>query len=348
MTSFRVKSPVRVDLCGGTLDLWPVYCNLSSGRTINCAISLFASVDFEVENAPVFRCELKNLSGEHYQFTKPLTYAALATVPQGLCFPAFLISEYLKRHEDLPQQRWAITLSADFPLRSGLGGSSAMAVALARGIARIYSDFSEQGWQWNMMNWVRDIEAAYLRVPTGTQDYLASLFGGLNSFISSYGGIERVGFQEDVLSSLGERMVVLFSGEMHNSGISNWELFKRAFDGDKQIWEGFQTIAQLSDQLDGELRGHVNWKYVGQVLSEEWKIRRDIFKVQTSRLDEILDFLKNKKVLGAKVTGAAQGGSIVVLVDPAHREKLITECEAHKIQVLTAKPQNSPVTILPL
>lgn len=348
MTSFRVKSPVRIDLCGGTLDLWPIYCNLGSGRTINCAISLFASVDFEVEDAPVFRCELKNLSGESYQFTKPLAQPALAGVPQGVRFPVFVISEYLKRREDLPHQNWKVTLSADFPLRSGLGGSSALAVALARGIARIYSDFSEQGWQWTMMNWVRDIEAAYLRVPTGTQDYLASLFGGLNSFVSSYGGIERVPFPEDVASSLGERLVVLFSGEMHHSGISNWELFKRAFDGDKPMWDGLQTIAQLSEQLDGELRGHVNWKYVGQILSEEWKVRRDIFKVQTSRLDEIFDFLKNKKVLGAKVCGAAQGGSLVVLVDPAHKEKLIGECEAHKIQVLQAKPHNSPVAILPL
>lgn len=321
-----------------------MYCVLGSIKTVNCALSLSAFCDFEISKAASFRCEMSNGS-ETYHFTQPVSAAKVAAAPPGLKFPAFVVSHFLSRQQEVPSLNLKIDISTDFPRQSGLGGSSALGVSLARGLGRAFSGFSEQGWQWSILKWIQDVEAAYLRVPTGTQDYLASLFGGLNSFTSQPGGIERNAFPDDVCAGFGERALVLFSGETHQSGMSNWELFKRAFDGETDMWDGLASIQQIAEQVDGEMRGHVNWKYVGQCLSEEWKIRRDVFKVQTSRLDEIVDFLRSKKVLGVKVCGAAQGGSLLALVDPAQKERIASECRAQSIQVLDARPEKSPVSI---
>src|SRR5436305_1177340 len=47
----KVKAPARIDLAGGTLDLWPLYLFFENTATINCAINQFAEVELEIGSA---------------------------------------------------------------------------------------------------------------------------------------------------------------------------------------------------------------------------------------------------------------------------------------------------------
>src|SRR5207302_1289737 len=51
MKKVTVRAPVRADLAGGTLDLWPLYLFHPGSRTINVAISYHA--ESEVAGEPV-------------------------------------------------------------------------------------------------------------------------------------------------------------------------------------------------------------------------------------------------------------------------------------------------------
>ena len=42
MRKIIVRAPVRADLAGGTLDLWPIYLFHPGSRTVNVAISYYA------------------------------------------------------------------------------------------------------------------------------------------------------------------------------------------------------------------------------------------------------------------------------------------------------------------
>src|SRR5687768_2071300 len=42
MNKVTVRAPVRADLAGGTLDLWPLYLFHPGARTVNVAISYYA------------------------------------------------------------------------------------------------------------------------------------------------------------------------------------------------------------------------------------------------------------------------------------------------------------------
>ena len=42
MKKVTVRAPVRADLAGGTLDLWPLYLFHPGARTVNVAISYHA------------------------------------------------------------------------------------------------------------------------------------------------------------------------------------------------------------------------------------------------------------------------------------------------------------------
>ena len=181
-----------------------------------------------------------------------------------------------------------------------------------------------------------------------TQDYLAALFGGLNCFEYRIGAVERIPYSSGVFEEVSQRLLVLFSGEVHHSGLSNWEIFKGAHSGDESILQGIGKIAEVSEELDGELRaGNLNWKYIGKCLSDEWRFRKELFRVETARLQEIVEFLEQQKhIHGAKVCGAAQGGSLIALVEPEHRNEVVERCRLEGIQVLAAQGEPKGVSLL--
>ena len=349
MEPFKVIAPTRADLAGGTLDLWPLFCLVDNAKTVNIALDLPAIAKFSVEKHECFKVELKTHTGEAYFFEKVPEWEDIRKLGRGLQFPVAVISRYLAEKKELPSRLISIEIETKVPIGSGLGGSSALCVALARGMARLFGDYVDQGWQWKMMEWVRDLEAAFLKIPTGTQDYLASLFGGLNCFSSSLGGIERVGYPEGVFEALSQRLLILYSGEVHQSGLSNWQIFKDAFEGDARTLKGLSEINRVATELDGELRaGSLNWKFIGKCMSEEWEVRRELFQVNTPRLEEIMTFVKDMDVLGCKVCGAAQGGSLVVLATPESRSRIVQECSRTGIQVLSAQGTRHGASILPI
>lgn len=341
MQKFTVTAPTRVDLSGGTLDIWPLYCIVGGAKTINLAIDHNASVEFEVNSCSRLKVEL-TAGGSQFQFDD---LGKEESIPGILKLPTMIVKEYLRQKGAGVEIHLKISLRAEAPMQSGLGGSSAMCVALVRGLGIVFKNFLQMGWQWELLTWVKDAEAAFLKAPTGTQDYLASLFGGMSCFISRIGKIEYSPLPKDVVTEFSQRMIVLFSGETHHSGLSNWDLIKSAIDGDTVVIRGLSEIKELSDQLDDELRGYVSWKHVGQYLTDEWKIRKATLGVQTQRLEEILEFLASKAVLGAKVCGAASGGSILALVDPNRKGPLIDACKQFGIQVLSSQAALHPVTV---
>lgn len=349
MDAFRVTAPTRADLAGGTLDLWPLYCLVGESKTINVALDKRLSVQFEVVPATKFGVEIQSEEGHTASFSQPMRKNEINTFLPSLRFPLLIASEYISRHSLLPERLVRIRPKSEVPVGSGLGGSSSLCVALVRGLANIFGEFATQGWQWDVLRWAMDVEASYLRVPTGSQDYLAALFGGLHCFTSRNGGIDLEPYPEGVFDELSERLFVLFSGEMHDSGLSNWEIYRGAVQGEENTLRGLEKIRGIAGQLDSELRsGRLSWKHIGACLDEEWKVRRSVFKVQTKRLEEIIQFLASRRVYGAKVCGAAAGGSVLALIDPTLREGLTHACAQSGITVLPCRGSPTGVTILPV
>lgn len=343
---FSVLSPTRVDLAGGTLDLWPLYCLTESAKTINLALDLFAEVRFEFSAADRFSVEARSASGAVHTFATPVSIHDCRRLDPSLRFPVYVLSSYLGTRKDFPTVKIQVSWKTSVPMGSGLGGSSSLGVGLLRGISRVFGDYSDLGWQWRMLPAIRDVEATFLETPTGTQDYLAALFGGLNCFQSRAGDIGQSPYRTSTFEGIGDRMLVLFSGEQHHSGRSNWEIYKGAIEKDKTVLKGIAALRELAETMDAELRApELDWRRVGELISEEWKQRKELFGVSTPRLDEMITMLARKSTLGAKVCGAAAGGSILVLTDPEKRDALAADIAAQGIQVLKTRPVARGVSI---
>ncbi|MEZ4749782.1 MAG: hypothetical protein R3B54_03890 [Bdellovibrionota bacterium] len=342
MKKFISRAPTRADLAGGTLDIWPLYCVLNGAVTVNVALDLWEAVEFTVEKSGDFTLDV--VSGKDSDTFK--ADASFQKTAPSLRFPATLIFAYFAGRE-FPKLHVRAEIKTDVPRGSGLGGSSALAVALCRGLWEIEGKSAASGWQTEMLRWVQDFEARFLEVPTGTQDYLAALYGGLRTYGFRYGNPEVNSLPEARLKELSDRLLVLFSGDQHQSGLSNWEIYRGFLENQSGYRVGLSELRDVADRVNALLQSEPKWSELGKLLNQEWDIRSRVFKVNTPRLDKIIDQLRSMEILGCKVCGAAQGGSLIVLCEPAKKSAIQKTCEKDGIEVLAARPTNKGVEILP-
>src|ERR1051325_5932318 len=144
MKKVIVRAPVRADLAGGTLDLWPIYLFHPGARTVNVAISYYA--ESEVSETGDQAIEI-HLTDQQYE-QRYETLHDLALDPK-----AALIHRVLEHFHHITGIR--ITTRTDAPRGSGLGGSSALTITLVRALAELLTEPIE-GEQ--LVELVRDLE----------------------------------------------------------------------------------------------------------------------------------------------------------------------------------------------
>src|SRR3954465_8779840 len=113
------SAPTRIDLAGGTVDIWPLYLFHGGARTVNVAIDLYA------------RCRLET-GGEGYTLVSRDTGARVhaATLEDPAPDRTLeLISRLVAFFKPAPGL--TVTTESAAPPGSGLGGSSALGIAVA-------------------------------------------------------------------------------------------------------------------------------------------------------------------------------------------------------------------------
>ncbi|HSS44321.1 MAG TPA: hypothetical protein VLO07_03180, partial [Thermoanaerobaculia bacterium] len=162
----EASAPARVDLAGGTLDLWPLHVLHPGSVTINLAIDRRAACRVR-QRGGLFR--IFSSRGPGFQKEAGSAEELLAdsrTALVGSLLEALEIRDLLE-----------VELSSEVPFGSGLGGSSALTVALT-GALEAWSPRDLSGVERIAI--VRDVETRVLGKPAGVQDYYPALAGGLH------------------------------------------------------------------------------------------------------------------------------------------------------------------------
>lgn len=327
MTAVRVMAPVRVDLAGGSLDLWPVGLIVPRAVTVNCAVSLAAYAECFKSNNKGVRLISEDL-GVDYFWEHGATPGSLPLM-ERLCSTLDVTC-------GLTLRTWS-----DAPPGSGLGGSSAMALATARALAEVSEkELSDE----RAVAVCRDVEAALLGVPTGVQDYWPALKGGVLAISYPPGG-ERVEKLDVSLKKVASRMVVAYSGCSRLSSGTNWALVKRFLDGDRKTVEGLVGIADTAREIVSALVSG-DMDLVGRLIDEEWSFRRNLAPgISTPRVEALLDCGRKAGAQSGKVCGAGGGGCVLFWTRPSTRTEVEETLEREGAQILPAHPVENGVTI---
>src|ERR687890_237380 len=178
-------APTRVDIAGGTIDIWPLYLFHPGATTVNFAVSLYA------------RCRIEPRSDDQI---------ILESRDRGVTFETSLAAvEDLAREERLelisklvhffrPETGFHLVAESQAPAGAGLGGSSALAIACIGALNRLVGDrYPERKFIMIAAN----VETTVIRVPAGFQDYYGAFYGGANYIRFGADGIRREPIEGD-------------------------------------------------------------------------------------------------------------------------------------------------------
>src|SRR5437016_2930159 len=298
----NAKSPCRVDLAGGTLDIWPLYLYHANAVTVNFAIDRYTSCKLETRADSRIVLRSRDLGTEE---VFPSLAALQSARRYKLPLSAHVVSFFA------PESGIELSTDSEAPAGAGISGSSSLIIAVAAALNKL----TGAGYRIEKLREIaQNIEARIIRVPTGSQDYYPAMYGGVSAIELSPAGIARKAIPLDPLE-LDERIVLAYTGEPRNSGINNWEVTEAHIDGDAKVRRNFDRIAAIAHAMRGALE-RADWKDVARLLRQEWENRRkNAPGISTPLIDRLVASTRRAGAAGAKVCGAGGGGCVVVRVE---------------------------------
>ena len=308
-------APARIDLCGGTLDIWPLNLMFENAVTVNMAVTIMARAMITPRNDG--RIEI---AADDLRMKKSFPSLARMRHDHKLGLASRLAAEFLSG-----AQGATITTSGQAPAGSGLGGSSALNIALGAAMARYSGRSISKG---RLLDMAKDVEAAHLGIPTGLQDYLAALHGGANVFSFPPGGVVRNKIPASVAARL-ERMILLFySGAARSSGINNWRMFSQVIGKDKRTMALFGQISRCAQQAADSLMAGAMEGFA-EAVNGEWAARKKLFgAISTPAIDKAIAAGKKAGAISARICGAGGGGCFFLVAGEADRERVVKAAAA--------------------
>ena len=307
------RAPLRIGLAGGGTDLEAYY-----GRHGGFVVSTTINKYFYVFLSPGPPDGVQISSSDYRTFSRrrrgepPLWDGDLGLVKAVL-------------HEFGIEGGISLFLTSEVPPGTGLGSSSAVAVALIKALAAYQGRTVSRD---EVAQLACTIEIQRLGSPIGKQDQYAAAFGGLNGITFSAGGVgvEPLSIEPKVRAQLEDNLLLFFLGSTRsaNSILAQQQQSSAADDS--------ETVASLHELKamaieTARLLAQGRLREFGCLMDASWQQKKRLAKgVSNSRIDELYELARAEGALGGKVTGAGGGGFMLLYCEPAD--------QAHVAEVL--------------
>ncbi len=322
----RIEStaPCRVDVSGGTLDIWPLCLYHEDAVTVNFAVDRYATCVLHPRRDSKIILQSHDLKTEEaFDSIEQLRAAKRYKLP--------LLAYQLRFFRPVTGLR--METDSESPAGAGISGSSALIIAINSALNRLTRSHHSLE---RIREISQNIESQIVRVPTGPQDYYPAMYGGVSAIRLGPAGLNRRPIPLDV-EELNRRVVLAYTGEPRNSGINNWEVMKAHIDGDRRVHRNFDRIASISRAMRAALEA-ADWEEAGRLLRQEWSHRRrNIPGISTPLIDRLVKVARRAGALGAKACGAGGGGCVFFLVEPSVKEKVSRIIEREGAEILPVK-----------
>lgn len=300
------SAPTRIDLAGGTIDIWPLYLFHEGASTLNAAISLRAHA--RIEPRTDGRIELRSIDGNRQSLASSWSELSGAG---DLPLLALLARQYRLENATLISR-------GESPAGAGIGGSSALTIAMCGALSRwTGTTLTDE----QLLQLAMNVECQTLQVPTGVQDYRPALYGGIAAIELGVDGVRRVALDVEA-RELEARIVLAYTGASRHSGTNNWEITKRHLDGDRHIFDCFERIRDTAAAMRRAFDAN-DWDRVGREIAAEWDNRKRLAAgVTTPVIDDLIARATAAGATAAKVCGAGGGGCLFCYGPPAARKSI--------------------------
>ena len=303
------SAPTRVDLAGGTIDIWPLYLFHPGATTVNYALSLRARVRIETRDDDRIILESRDRGVD---FETSLGFLDELAGDERLA----LVSKMV--HFFRPEVGFHLTAQSEAPAGAGISGSSALAIALIGGLNRLVGNRYEAH---QFITIATNVETTVIKVPAGIQDYYPAFYGSTSCIHLRVDGVKREHLVIDE-NELERRFVICYTGEPRHSGINNWDIFKRHINGDAELFTIFERIREAAVSMRVALLAG-DWNAVAETMRTAYPNRKRLAPgITTPHMDRLVERALASGAEGAKVCGAGGGGCIAFLCAEEKKENV--------------------------
>ena len=325
---------MRVDLAGGTLDIYPLYLFEGGAYTVNAAVGIRSRVTLEAgtdHGITIYSKDLDmQLSADDID----------SLIPEG---PLDLVIRVVKYYR--PDGGLNITTENNIPKGSGLGASSTLLIALSHALTRISGQKPNKE---RIISIGANIEAQSIRVPTGKQDYYPASYGGISAIHFGVEGVKRQALDPpgDFINKMEDRTVLCFVGEPRFSGVTNWDMMKGYIDGNDRVIKSLKRIKEISGKMKESME-EGDWATLVRLLRQEWDNRVNLAPgVTNSDINRIMGALRKEGALACKLCGAGGGGCMIAFTEEGTKANIERYLKDQGILVLPFKIERHGVRII--
>lgn len=320
--SYNARSPVRVSFAGGGSDITSFFKN-DYGAVINTTLCLYshATLKLRKDNQII-------LNSIDLKKKIELSLKDLFKIKAPSKFD--LIFNTIKSVN--PNLGFELTLWTDFPMNSGLGGSS----ALVSSILGCFNSAFQKNWsKREIAELCFMIERIKTGITGGWQDQYSTVFGGFNFIeFKEKNTVNSLRINRDTIFNLEQNLCLCYTNISHNSSkilkdqISN--LSKEKIKS--YIKQNAENAVKMKNCLiDFDDKNFHN------LLNNSWTIKQKLSKkISSAKLDNIyIEALRNGAKSG-KLLGAGGGGFFLFYLDKSKRiifDKFLKKNNLIQIQI---------------
>jgi D-glycero-alpha-D-manno-heptose-7-phosphate kinase len=305
--------PMRIDLAGSTLDVYPLYLFEGGGLTVNAAVDIYGRVTVEERSDAGIYIHSQDTGAE-------VMFPGLADMTLGGELDLVKKALHFYCRQDDPRRGLNVTLHSEAPRGSGLGASSALLMALSSALNEIYDLRLAKD---RLIDLGANIEAQVIGIPTGKQDYFPPLFGGVCSMWFDVDGhrLEQLDRADspglpDLIDRLSERLILTFTNINRFSGVTNWAMLKRYVEQEGDTVAHMRRIKEVALACRESLAvGDLD--EFARLLAVEWENRKALAQgVTTPEIDAMIAAAEAKGARASKLCGAGGGGCMITYAEP--------------------------------
>jgi D-glycero-alpha-D-manno-heptose-7-phosphate kinase len=303
------RAPVRIGIAGGGTDL-PAFYSEFGGRVLNAAVNRYVYVVLSGNR----RGSVQLTSSDFSAFLNFDAGSDLGDSDDSLALVRAVLSDFgLDEGVD-------VFTASETPPGTGLGSSSATAVALVKAVSTY---LGQHLGDREVAERACHIELDRLHSPIGKQDQYGAAFGGFNTFEFATDGrvdVHPLELTPATVSGLERRLHLYFTGVQREAN----KILREQSDNvsEKRTTAPLVELLELARQSEDAL-GRGDLDGLGELIRVGWEHKRGLASgISSDRIDQWVTRATSSGAIGAKLTGAGGGGYLLAMAAEGEEERL--------------------------
>lgn len=325
----RARAPVRISFSGGGSDLTYYFVD-RPGLVLSTTVALYSHATLIPRPDKEINLYSEDLNSHEYYLS---LMHLLESGNTGLLRAVVSVIK--------PTYGFDLHVRSDFPVGSGLGGSSAVATATVAA----FNEMRLDRWStYEVAELAFQAERLNFGIAGGWQDQYASAFGGFNliELDGKKNLVHAIRLEAAILNELEECLILCDSQISHESGAIHQKQKEKFIhdEGPSLVPEMVNLCRNMHKHL---IRGEL--LEFGRKLDDGWELKKRFSdEISPKEINGIYHTAKNAGAMGGKLLGAGGGGFFLFFVQPQHRQSVTKELRRLNCKISNFRFETEGVT----